>query len=73
MKRSEMVVLIAEHLIEPKSEDPMVVASQILQRMEDRGMLPPTNTCRVIPDTSPRGGFKHSETKREWDSEEENA
>lgn len=72
MKRSEMVVLIAEHLIEPKSEDLMVVASQILKRIEDRGMLPPTNTCKLVPDTN-RGGFKHSETKREWDSEEENA
>lgn len=36
--------------------------------VNELGMLPPTNTCKLIPDPI-RGGQKHSESKREWDDE----
>lgn len=41
MKRSHMVLKIAECLIEPHFEDPMREASYILARLERAGMLPP--------------------------------
>jgi len=41
MKRSEMVLRIAECLVEPHSDDPMIEASHILKRLEKAGMLPP--------------------------------
>lgn len=41
MKRSEMILSIAEYLIEPKSEDPFKAAEHILNRIEKNGMLPP--------------------------------
>jgi len=40
---------------------------RILNRLEELGMLPPIGKVTVIPD--PKGGFKHSETKRAWDEE----
>lgn len=42
MKRSHMVHIIAESLIEPRyPEDPIAEANSILRRLEARGMLPP--------------------------------
>ena len=45
------------------------LCENILSMVEEQGMLPPTNTCKLIPDDL-RGGIKHSPTKREWDDEE---
>lgn len=41
MKRSLMVLKIAECLIEPHHEDILKEASDILKRLENAGMLPP--------------------------------
>lgn len=42
MKRSEMVLKIAEFLIEPRyPDDPVEEANVILSRLEKAGMLPP--------------------------------
>lgn len=41
MKRSEMVNIIAECLIEPHYEDPTQEADYILRKIERRGMIPP--------------------------------
>lgn len=42
MKKSKAVNLIAEHLIEPKSDCPIRCAELILERLIEAGMLPPT-------------------------------
>lgn len=39
--------------------------------VSELGMLPPTNTCRLVPDEKRPGMMKHSECKREWDDESE--
>jgi hypothetical protein len=41
MTREEMVLKIAECLIEPHHDDPIKEASYILKRIEKAGMLPP--------------------------------
>jgi hypothetical protein len=69
MKKSEAALAIAEFLIEPKSDDPICTAEQILERLEKFGMLPPTNTCRLVEDELRPDMTKHSESKREWDPE----
>lgn len=75
MKRSEMLKLMAK-TIEEKSLlfcfDLKKDCEVLLDLIEREGMLPPTSTIVMIKDTV-RGGLKHSETKREWDSEGENA
>ena len=67
MKKSEMAVLVAEYLLEPKSDDLMVQATQIIERMEKYGILPPVNDCKLVPHKD--GGTKHSPSKREWEPE----
>ena len=76
MKRSEMIDEIACVLLAYGATYPQYplsnlteLAKEILKMQENKGMLPPTNACRIIPDEV-RGGFKHSETKRAWDDEE---
>lgn len=73
MKRSEALGIIEDELIfyahhkdYLNSED---VAKLILNNLEARGMLPPVNTCKLIPDPQRPGYHKHSESKREWDEE----
>lgn len=41
MRRSEVVNLIAETLVEPRYDDILEEASFILKRLENAGMLPP--------------------------------
>lgn len=45
-----MVLLIAESLIEPRSDDVMIEASNILKRLEKRGMIPPIEDGRTVQD-----------------------
>ena len=69
MKRSEMRSLLKE-IVEthkPCCND-WTIAEFLLAKIEEVGMLPPTNECKLVPDDH-RGGTKHSETKREWDQE----
>lgn len=44
MKRSEAVLFIAESLIEPHSDDPIIEAGIILKKLEKYGMKPPRYT-----------------------------
>ena len=69
MKRSEMlsdIVDVLENYAGNDCSPHLDVAELILSRIEEAGMLPPTNTCKLIPDEL-RGGVKHSPAKREWD------
>ena len=68
MKRSEMVQLIGYYFNDHDFENEEEAGEAVLEMIERMGMLPPTNTCRVISDGN--GGFKHSPTAREWDDEE---
>jgi hypothetical protein len=43
------------------------MAYVVLKTVEELGMLPPNNACKLIPDGN--GGFKHNPTLREWDEE----
>lgn len=48
MKRSHAVLLIAEHLIEPKfPDDSLKEASSILKKLEKAGMFPPMTEVNV--------------------------
>lgn len=71
MKRSKMIKEISYflemYLDEPERHEN--TARHILDLVEKQGMLPPVNTCRLIPDPLRPGYHKHSETKREWDEE----
>lgn len=77
MKRHEMVEKIANFLMDGYSKEHqthdtgifcLAQADTIVAMIQEAGMLPPINTCKIIPDG--KGGFKHSETKREWDDED---
>lgn len=71
MKRSEMIELISNTYDEHKCGDepmPELIAEAILNKMEERGMQPPAQECKVIPDTN-RGGMKHGPCQRVWDEE----
>lgn len=67
MKRSEMIEVIAKRLNPIGVSTP--TCEEILDLVEEAGMLPPVNICKVIPDAT-RGGYKHSPTAREWDDED---
>jgi len=43
-------------------------AEKILENMEEAGMLPPTQSPSLIPDTL-NGGLKHGPALRVWDEE----
>ena len=73
MKRSKMETKISEevfHFVEKyfpnakvcKLGDYYDLAKDILNLVEDHGMLPPVNTCKI------KDG-KHTTSKREWDDE----
>lgn len=65
MKRSEAVLRIAEHLIEPKSDDVMVQAGMILAMLVKRyGMLPPG----VVVETDNGKEYVHA-----WEAEEDDS
>lgn len=51
MKRSEMVLKIAECLIEPHHDDVMEEASYILKKLERFGMIPPMSIIEL------KGGY----------------
>lgn len=72
MKRSQMLAIIRATLrnygVEPCPNKHDDMAEDILNTVEEFGMLPPTNTCTIVPDEV-HGGFRHSETKRAWDEE----
>lgn len=68
MKRSEMLKKITSIVGDPWIFlEPHEYAAKVLDAIEEAGMLPPTNTCKLIPDG--KGGEKHSESKRAWDEE----
>lgn len=70
MKRTEMVKkiedLMSDLLINGYSME--AVANAVLRKEEELGMLPPTQTCKLVEDTV-RGGLKHGPCQREWDEE----
>lgn len=47
------------------------LAKEVLEFIESKGMLPPTCTVKIIPDPTRPGKMMHTETKREWDEENE--
>jgi len=69
MKRTDVVIKIAECLIEPHfPDDVMAEASYILERLESVGMLPP------LADIKDARFAKYIEIRRrvnEWESENE--
>lgn len=71
MKKSEMIEEIVRLLpdISNVNTSPEILAESILDTILSKGMLPPVNTCRIVPDKV-RGGHKHSPTAREWDNED---
>lgn len=75
MKRSEMIRDIATLIHESRDipgefdiGDVLETAKDILDYIEEVGMLPPTCTVKLIPDDQ-RGGFKHSTALPQWDEE----
>lgn len=70
MKRTEMRSKIAALLEKHKNNccGPHDVARYVLELVEEAGMLPPTQTCKLIEDTV-RGGLKHGPSERVWDEE----
>lgn len=70
MKRKEMINKIRDLLLDPNYTSAIARAHDILLMVEEQGMLPPINTCKLVPDDMRPGMLKHSETKREWDKEE---
>lgn len=71
MKRSEMIEKICNTYNDVKCGDEIMteyLADKILIIIEEAGMLPPINTCKVITDG--KGNFKHSPTERKWDDED---
>jgi len=71
MKRSEAIKTIVKELVDqlqaPQSLNTACIAHDILFRLEALGMLPPINTCHLVPHED--GSTKHSSSKREWDEE----
>lgn len=66
MKRSKMVLEIEERLDElysPFNYHNNYAAIDILKLIEELGMLPPVNTCKVVDG-------KHTPSERSWDNEE---
>lgn len=52
-----------------QGEDKLRLAAEaIAAEVDDLGFLPPTNTCKLIPDEI-RGGMKHSPAERKYDEE----
>lgn len=47
MKRSEVVLIIAEHMVEPKSDKVEEAADILLKKLEEVGMLPPVKQNRI--------------------------
>ena len=74
MKRSEMVDKIKQHLLcydlDLDDEELEDEAYFILSIVENNGMLPPTSTCKLVPDTY-HGGIKHGPIGHNWDDEDE--
>jgi hypothetical protein len=71
MKRSEMVELIRAAVQESNADFGWYETEQaefVLKAIEEAGILPPTNTCKLIPDET-KGGTKHSPSERKWDDE----
>lgn len=46
----------------------LLITDKLLAFLEEQGMLPPPQECKLVPDHL-RGGVKHSECKRVWDEE----
>ena len=75
MKRSEMIDEITCVLLAYGASYPQYplsnlakTAEEILNVLEDKGMLPPTSTCYIVD--SPRGP-KHSAVGHWWDNEDD--
>lgn len=69
MKRSEMIDKLEGKLVAELSYSfTREEISDILKIIEEEGMLPPTQTCKLVPDTY-RGGMKHGPCQRIWDEE----
>lgn len=72
MKRSDMIELMWKFIQTVERDYDYYMekhdTEELLNKMEQAGMLPPLQQCKVIPDEV-RGGFKHSECKREWEEE----
>jgi hypothetical protein len=70
MKRSEVGLMIAECLVEPRYPDDIdKEVNYILNRLENIGMLPPkTRKERTIKDGGP-GSVVYYEDVHEWDEE----
>lgn len=70
MKRSDMIILLKNHIAYKRQEDDSseYLASEALKFLLRNGMLPPLSSCKLIKD-SKRSGHKHSEVKHEWDEE----
>jgi hypothetical protein len=67
MKRSMMVLKLAEMLVESNIEDVEEAADDILARLEKAGMQPPVRTIYHVDPTDP---FYYEE-KNEWEPEDE--
>jgi hypothetical protein len=78
MKRSEAINKLMHKVISPveiitkKNYDAGIYemrAKNLLDFIEkELGMLPPTQTCKMVPDTY-HGGEKHGPAQRVWDEE----
>ena len=77
MKRSSFIEDVASLLIsssisfekEFNYKEAKRIAETIELYTKQIGMLPPINTCVLVPDPLRPGYHKHSESKREWDEE----
>ena len=71
MKRSKMIEVICDAYNNVKCGDEIMtefLANNILESIEESGMLPPTQECKLVPDEL-RGGIKHGPALRVWDEE----
>lgn len=66
MKRSEMLKIIEKALNWPEGCSPI----DVLDVVEEAGMLPPVQAPSLVPDTYNGHGMKHGPCQRVWDKEE---
>jgi len=72
MKKSEALTLLVSTLDQYRATNPEQwkeeLATQILAKIEEVGMLPPLAPVELIEDTY-HGGFKHGPSERKWENE----